>query len=152
MSVEEAALTIQNVVRIIISSRRLLDRARKHIFRTKIASELLTTEVTYCHDLDNLILVQGKLREEGVIDEEELEKIFCNIPEIQKIHKNLKSLTTDKMDNWNFGQTMGDIFYNIDFTPYEKFMNNYETSMNVLIEEKKKKESFKSFTRCSKRV
>jgi len=136
----EAAVVIQTLYRVVLASRILLERVRKHIFRTKVTHELLQTEYTYYSDLENLINVYyANIKTEEVLTEEQLSDIFCNISEIQQIHKKIYQSIMQKLAKWGYEQTVGDIFDEMDFTPYEKYMNNYENAMHTLNEAKKKK-------------
>eukprot|EP01094_Clydonella_sp_ATCC50884_P014436 TRINITY_DN2487_c0_g2_i3.p1 TRINITY_DN2487_c0_g2~~TRINITY_DN2487_c0_g2_i3.p1 ORF type:complete len:462 (-),score=132.77 TRINITY_DN2487_c0_g2_i3:52-1332(-) len=107
--------------------------------RTKIAKEILSTEITYCHTLETIIslylhALKGAAVTEKRITPPMLQTIFGNIELIYSLNSELLNELHNKVKEWDDASTcIGDIFLKIGafLKLYAQYSNSYEQAMNV---------------------
>jgi len=126
-------LVLQSVARVWLAARLAEKHIRQHVFRTKIAKELLDTEISYCKDIT--AVHQGFLAQAGdVLTEEEKKILFMNISELVPVHTELLAGLQEKMRKWNYNQTVGDVVLKQvpSFVVYEGYITNYKDAVHFL--------------------
>ena len=127
-----------------------------------IASEMLSTEESYVHELCIIEeMFHQKVNSENLFKDEILQSMFANIGDMYKFHKeNLLPSLQDRMAKWKeqkekFSpgdridnewpeQKVGDIF--VKQAPflkmYSKYIENFDNAMNTIDKHKKKNKKF----------
>jgi len=135
--------------------REKLTRMKKK--RRDILNEILETEQRYVQNLDTCVRIfLIPLREQNIVTNEEIRKIFSIIEVILNLHKAFfdqlkarvqgKELTADIC--------IGEIFVRqADFMKmYTNFVNNYNTSMTVLSQLREENSNFETFLQNQNRT
>jgi hypothetical protein len=100
-----------------------------HAQRTLILKELTNTEVNYVEDLRVLLEeYHGALMATRLLPTDKLTHLFSTIPQMYSLHHTLLNKVKEKMANWGFGQTVGDVFTPKEMvTPYTTYILSYES-------------------------
>ncbi|XP_034939574.1 uncharacterized protein [Chelonus insularis] len=109
--------------------------------RTHVVVELYDTEKSYVEALQ--ILVNKYLQtlkgpdNAGLIDSTTVDEIFYKIPAILSHHEIFLEELRKRLDTWELGQTIGDVFLNVFTKPavletYTLFLNNWKSAKRAI--------------------
>ncbi|KAL6071820.1 Spore wall protein 2 [Balamuthia mandrillaris] len=118
------------------ATEAIQQEAKRVKTRKMVAEELLATEKTYVNSLETVVkqvIVPLKKTSLNVLTQDEIDQVFLNTEQILAHHQRFLSLLERRIENWNDDSKLGDIFLNeTDFIwDYGKFLNDYETSVQV---------------------
>ncbi|KAL6053417.1 RhoGEF domain containing protein [Balamuthia mandrillaris] len=114
-----------------------------HERRTKIAKEIVDTEITYINSLKRLLETyrppltnyaqSEKENKDSPVTMEGVNKIFAYLSQIIPLNEELLLRLNRCMDNWDESSTIGDIFVTMApfFKIYTDYENNYESALQV---------------------
>eukprot|EP00727_Mastigamoeba_balamuthi_P005512 m51a1_g1580 putative domain containing protein (651) ;mRNA; r:111795-113951 len=122
------------------------DDERKLARRAKVAAELLATEQTYVRQLSKIIFVFAKPLK-AVLEQEELDGLFANLPAIRSLHQALIGDLTERIQSWDDDTTVGDLFQEASrsFKLYKPYINNYEKALALHLSLLDKNPKYKQF-------
>eukprot|EP01111_Echinosteliopsis_oligospora_P009848 TRINITY_DN2964_c0_g1_i2.p1 TRINITY_DN2964_c0_g1~~TRINITY_DN2964_c0_g1_i2.p1 ORF type:complete len:346 (-),score=63.78 TRINITY_DN2964_c0_g1_i2:298-1335(-) len=128
-------IRIQAMVRTVTAAKHMKKKVHRHVFRTKIAHELKSTEQSFVSDLITCIEeYETPLR--ALIKKEKLDVIFSNISELIKVHKTLAAEFEQRIskNEWNYHASIGDVILPVidQFAVYETYINNYNQATIML--------------------
>jgi len=126
-------LLIQSIIRAWIATRLARKRIRKHVFRTKIANELLQTELSYLRDI-RTIHQEFQLGATDIMNHDEQKILFMNIKEIIPIHIEISKMLQSRIKSWSYHQTIADVlqFQMSNFRIYKQYVTSYKDAASYL--------------------
>jgi len=150
----ECIVKSQSLVRRWLAKRYYADLVHKYDRRSKVAHEILNSELNYIKSLDILKTVfLDPLREslssnKPILGLEKIGLIFSNIEFIRSINGELYTGLKARIDNWSPTQKLGDLF--VEMAPglqyaYSHYVNNYDQALKTLSYCQEKESSFNAF-------
>lgn len=137
MDAEKAVLKVQSVVRAFLASKRVKQRVKRFIFRTKVVLEIISTEANYSRDL---ILVRDEyyepLKQSQLLSKEELKGIFLNILSLVEIHQALSTAIQKAHEDWGYHTCIAACFIPMldKLKLYQAYIDNFANASNLLKE------------------
>jgi len=103
--------------------------------RKNIVQEMETTERFYVEYLSicSELFLEPMLKNNGIISQEMVHRIFSNLTHILHIHKPLLASLESRVNKWYPCQRIGDLFLGIveDFQSYTQYVTNYNRAIEV---------------------
>ena len=118
-------ITFQAIVRGFLARKQLMIQKRHNTYRSRIAQEILETEIKYVNSLGNCIHEflgplqnatkgQNDKTEVPILDVSTIRTIFSDIKMIHSFHmESVLKVIFLRVEKWNLYQCLGDIFLQI---------------------------------------
>ena len=141
----EAARLLQAVWR----GRCVRKQYARHMHRTRLAREILTTERTYVNNLNVVKLlfmmpVEERFGRKELLSRVEHAVVFQNLDNIMRMQKSFLGNLERRMKTWNVESRIGDLF--IDFSgeldAYQQYVNHYQDAYDTIKAHQKRKSAF----------
>eukprot|EP01112_Ceratiomyxa_fruticulosa_P017158 TRINITY_DN528_c0_g1_i9.p1 TRINITY_DN528_c0_g1~~TRINITY_DN528_c0_g1_i9.p1 ORF type:complete len:362 (+),score=66.23 TRINITY_DN528_c0_g1_i9:222-1307(+) len=112
-------------------------KIKNHVSRLRVVHEIVSVERSYTKSLSLVIdKFMTPLREKALLPEASIKTVFCNIPEIYKIHQTLLQTFEERLDAWSYQQSFADLFKPDLLLQmrdlYSKYINNYDSAMECI--------------------
>ncbi|KAJ3432102.1 protein tag-52-related [Anaeramoeba flamelloides] len=147
-------LVLQRNLRGFFTRKKILQQSRKQIKRINTILELISTEKTYLKHLQLTIKhFLDPLTKNQIVSKTKLKQMFSNIvPLMQLSEKFYERLVNRRIDTTT--HQWGNVFDGIiDFMKiYTSYVNNYDTAIIIISEEKNQNEKFKEFIDSKKSI
>jgi len=151
---EKKVILAQSCVRRYLTKKMFTAVLHNYRFRTKVATEILTSEQNYLEQIDTLKelfmdpLRQSLLTPRPIITTDKIGLIFSNINFIRAINGELYAKLEQRLNNWSPAQNLGDIF--VEKAPslqysYSHYVNNYDQALKALSYCQEKEPAFATF-------